>query len=857
MHSTIACGKDYDYYFSSTLPLEAKFHLPYAPESCKIKVAFYTKRPNRVDIEMDGTFVAANNADVGADGAITWQKPDDSFIPSIDSHNSGANYQQRSEQLVHLIISGGHTYTIKSVQTLVLELAVTTELTEDDFYDNGNLAGNIAALLGIDPSRIRVMNVVSESSGARRRRHAREGWITYGTRVRRSGAETALQLEVTPEVNNNAGADKLDEVAQSVIADPAALAGSVASALVEVDPTIQVQETIAVAAPPKQPDTPPPPVTLAEQLGLDEMQPGDDLEEFINQISKDAGFDITELETAESKRQTAQEEADKAAEPIVYDTPTTLILNATTVPTGPQMLGQRMFSTIILSVQNQDGAHMENVGYVADPYQVKAEIFEPVLVDGGDSPSIDGTTSAVFTPGSGYAMFDNLVFRGGMTSCKIKFSIKKPSDSTIAAVVTVPIEFMPEVPVGECVVEEGQGFDRKVSMTETCDHVCLAPCFDLGGLGGGAVGPECNTVTTCEGGIENPTYGTCAEGTCGCNMTEVPDIKSMNPADYMTAVCSAGAVELRMNKCVINAYGFTLKDLYINGPTKSEDFTSLDSSTHNSCRGKLAFDNGPEYVFKIDRTLTDCATDKGSEEGFAVYKNAVQGFAGVDNGVISRRKQVFIEFGCKFEVDLTVSANIGTVNSKSYEVQLEAGTGNFDVTMAVYEDSSFTKVAGSDFSVAVPDHINIGIVGTNFADTGYQIVAQNCWMTPDNDPNNAIKYDILLNGCANPDDVANIVVIENGVSGQSRFSFASFQFTGQDVTAPMYGHCAIHICDPSTETCAPDCSARKRRDATSETEQVVSFSINLHGDNAACTKSCDGSNCSEVCAGLSAADIRG
>ena len=71
--------------------------------------------------------------------------------------------------------------------------------------------------------------------------------------------------------------------------------------------------------------------------------------------------------------------------------------------------------------------------------------------------------------------------------------------------------------------------------------------------------------------------------------------------------------------------------------------------------------------------------------------------------------------------------------------------------MAVYEDSSFTKVAGSDFAVQVPDHINIGIVGTNFADTGYNVVAENCWMTPDNNPDNVVRYDILLNGCANPD----------------------------------------------------------------------------------------------------------
>ena len=53
-----------------------------------------------------------------------------------------------------------------------------TELTEDDFYDNGNLAQNLAALLNVDPSKIKVMNVISESSGRRRRRHIEEGILS-------------------------------------------------------------------------------------------------------------------------------------------------------------------------------------------------------------------------------------------------------------------------------------------------------------------------------------------------------------------------------------------------------------------------------------------------------------------------------------------------------------------------------------------------------------------------------------------------------------------------------------------------------------------------------------------------------
>ena len=34
-HTTVACGKSYDFYFSSTTPMSAKFHFAQAPEDCK------------------------------------------------------------------------------------------------------------------------------------------------------------------------------------------------------------------------------------------------------------------------------------------------------------------------------------------------------------------------------------------------------------------------------------------------------------------------------------------------------------------------------------------------------------------------------------------------------------------------------------------------------------------------------------------------------------------------------------------------------------------------------------------------------------------------------------------------------
>ena len=83
-----------------------------------------------------------------------------------------------------------------------------TELTDDEFFDNGNLAGNIAALLGIDPSKIRVMNVIREDAKRRKRRRAElemEEYSMNDFRFRRDAADTTLAIEIIPDNQNASG----------------------------------------------------------------------------------------------------------------------------------------------------------------------------------------------------------------------------------------------------------------------------------------------------------------------------------------------------------------------------------------------------------------------------------------------------------------------------------------------------------------------------------------------------------------------------------------------------------------------------------------------------------------------------
>ena len=951
-HTTVACGKEFDYYFTSTIPVEGRFHFPHAPPECKIKIALYTKKPNRISIFADEKFIPPTNSKMKGD-KIEWFKPNHAYIPQLSTHTSGANYHQRDHQLVHFIATGGSVYRLKVVQTLVLELGVMTELTEDQFYDNGNLAGNIAALLGIDEDKIRVMNVISESSSRRRRRHIEEEFevlsIAANRFRREEDADTdaedeteesgpglkSIQFEIEPEIDNNIGAENLDKIAAKIVENPAVVAETIVDTLKAIDPTVESDQLLAVAAPPKSPEPPEPPVTLAEQLGVDEFESADpdDLDDFIESLNDAAGFDITSLPTAIEKQEEEQAAADEAADLVVYQTPVKMIFKQV-ISSPSQVLGQKLIEPFVLSMVDENGNHINNVGYVEKPWKVKVQLFEPKLAseldegddqdynqnkkpikmvtiegsistsydftdveddttatyasikaeteselkmlvesdknvktaevivtefsaakdsrrkreaseedslkaiaifsincevvpskmmtvealessvdstiqnadvsdfesfdensltstsitvsiveptkptkepfeegsgedegsgvdegsgidegsgndegsgsdegsgeseeldgieileelhrrrrdsdDDGDeteesdnestedennndtseveetnsdaddqvtedsdetskdedethdsdsdhgaddqaddetdeesdgkadedeepeTPSLDGETVVEFTPGSGLAIFDNLVFKGDLASTRLKFSITFPSDVEIDSLITeMEIVFVPEMEA-ECIVEEGGGFDRKLSFTEGCTKVCMAPCSDM------TVGMvTCNKMKTCSGTEEGrETFGVCKVdddglSTCACDMDSVPRVNNLNAKEYLSVQCDAGSLEIRVNKCAMNKYGFSLTELFLHGPdrlsanevgdlllasSQAEDEEESDSSIVdglkatdlNDCRGEIAFDNGPEYVFKIDRRLSDCNTKMEASDG--------------------------------------------------------------------------------------------------------------------------------------------------------------------------------------------------------------------------------------------------
>jgi len=443
------------------------------------------------------------------------------------------------------------------------------------------------------------------------------------------------------------------------------------------------------------------------------------------------------------------------------------------------LLEQRMFTKIGLTMNDQSGKRMQTVGYVNDPFQVKVDLFEPVLSGEGPTPSLDGQTVVEFTPGNGDAVFNNLILRGGLISTKLRFSVKHPADTGIDPVITPSIDFMPAIEEGECEISEGAGFDRKITMTEECNFACLTACNDLGDS---EIGPECYDASGCD----SSAFATCDNG-CQCD-TDAIDLNSIKATDFMTTTCTEDKIELRVNKCVMNKLGLFLKDLYVDGPEATSDFTNLDTSVQNSCQGQLSFESGPEYLFSVDRSSSDCKTQKGSEGGKATYKNAIHATLDLPdaNGENTRRKELHLQFGCKFDVDLTKAANLGKLGAQSFVDQAER------IYAAIFEDESFTKVAPSEFVVNGP--VNLGVVakGENMA----FVKPQECWYSDSNDASVAgTKF--IENGCAvNGGDL-------NG-AGSDNFSRLTFDPSTVD-SKTIFGHCVVKMCNSPAVSCTASC----------------------------------------------------
>ncbi|XP_074514060.1 uncharacterized protein LOC141781957 [Sebastes fasciatus] len=217
-------------------------------------------------------------------------------------------------------------------------------------------------------------------------------------------------------------------------------------------------------------------------------------------------------------------------------------------------------------------------------------------------------------------------------------------------------------------------------------------------------------------------------------------------------------------------------------------------------------------------SFSACGTRLEDQGDFLVFTNEINSFD-LPTDVITRRRKVKIDIYCQFPKTISISSYFNI--HKSDYIFTESSFGSFGYTFEIFTDSNFTsKVAPSAYPVEVKllDMIYMGIQAESDL-PNVNMFVESCKATPDDNPDNALSYDLIKNGCLK-DETFKVYT-----SGQTSFNFEvqAFKFSGTN--DQVYITCSVILCEPGSafSRCAQGCladSSRRRRKRSLSKETV-------------------------------------
>ena len=311
-----------------------------------------------------------------------------------------------------------------------------------------------------------------------------------------------------------------------------------------------------------------------------------------------------------------------------------------------------------------------------------------------------------------------------------------------------------------------------VAMTAVC------PCKE-GYEGDGSV---CTDIHECDSGTDTcDPNATCTNTvgwyTCKCN-----------PGYFgYGEECTACDAETNFDTMMVSCH--PTDGIYITAPYCAFWNVDILEQTFMAPGDNCIVENtGVDIVMSIP-TTSECGTEVVNNGTFLVYSNAVIGEIREREGTITRKKTLELDFECAFQADQQVSFDHQITGMIDHvDITLDQQNKEFDITMGVFTDSTFTEIVPEDYTISVPDVINAGVSLRN-GEEALVIMNKKCWATPSTDPEDDEQYVFIENFCSTNDKVMSIV--KNGQDKHAQFELESFEFVDRD-DGVMYLHC--HVC---------------------------------------------------------------
>ncbi|XP_054916874.1 uncharacterized protein LOC129379942 [Poeciliopsis prolifica] len=256
------------------------------------------------------------------------------------------------------------------------------------------------------------------------------------------------------------------------------------------------------------------------------------------------------------------------------------------------------------------------------------------------------------------------------------------------------------------------------------------------------------------------------------------------------AVCKKNSGSISLVGCLLEEKGVDYSVLHLND---------------RSCRGAMDEKNHM-VTFSFDSSNT-CGTEIMNNGSQINYKNTIMTQNSSD--VITRHDQVFIDFSCHHtQPDIKIVAL--RIKDNSVVQHIKSGEWSYSVSMRAYENAAYTRAVNS--GVLLNQKIWVEVKTDGLDAKTIAVVLDSCWTTSKESHNSKLRYDLIKDGCADPND-GTVEVEGNGEGTSNYFSFNMFEFSGD--SGQVYLHCKIQLCPKQENKCIPNCSDEPRRERRS------------------------------------------
>ena len=387
-HTMVSLGSEVEVFMTSTPPLNMRFFLLNSQPNQAVRVKFWFPKSQRYDVYVNDVHIQAENFFINDRDQYDLKPPSIDYIPDLETPLHGANYFDPTTNYLYITLTGSGPVEVKTAPVVVLKFGTTVDI--GDFFDPDSVADNIAGLLGIDPSMIKVANIVRENS--RRRSSNSTETLNFDIVISNNGSANS-DSNATEAFNDvtSAGDDLVNALASGGTSVGDALGGNLTLDAVQVTtlPTQPVEE----APPPVTQDTP------QEHSG-----------ETFSDVQQAADAETLAAETS----------------PVTVVTPTTMeIIDALSINsvTLEEMVPFPLNVPLKVSLLDQNSQLVENTG-TSTPWEITAS-----LSTNPAGAQLLGTTTVEVV--KGYAEFPDIYVDKTGEGYEIEFAVTSPAVSAV------------------------------------------------------------------------------------------------------------------------------------------------------------------------------------------------------------------------------------------------------------------------------------------------------------------------------------------------------------------------------------------------------------------------------------------